>query len=65
MLFGFRKSSLSEVSDDGTVTMASALRAEAQQQASTLRSYDNGHSDILDNPDVVERVNGLLSERFD
>lgn len=65
MLFGFRKSGSSSVSDDGAVTMASALRMEAQQQASTLRGYDDDHSGILHNADAVERVNQLLSERFD
>ena len=65
MLFGFRESCSSSVSDDGTVTMASALRMEAQQQASTLRGYDDDHSGILHNADAVERVNQLLSERFD
>lgn len=65
MLFGCRKSSSSAVSDDGTVALASALRMEAQQQARTLRGYDDGHAGILRDANAIERVNELLSERFD
>lgn len=65
MLFGCRKSSSSAVSDDGTVARASALRMEAQQQARALRGYDDGHAGILRDANAIERVNQLLSERFD
>jgi pimeloyl-ACP methyl ester carboxylesterase len=65
LLFGFRKSDSSSVSDDGTVALSSALRMEAQLQARTQRGYDNGHAGILHNSDAVERVNQLLSDRFD
>lgn len=65
LLFGFRKSGSSAASDDGTVTVASALRIEAQQQARTLRGYDDGHAEILHDANAMKRVNQLLSERFD
>jgi hypothetical protein len=65
MLFGFQKSSSSAVSDDGTVALSSALRMEAQQQVRTLRGYDDGHNTILRDADAIERVNQLLSDRFD
>jgi len=64
LLFGFRKSGVSAVSDDGTVALFSALRMEAQQQARTLRGYDDGHADILHDADAIAWVNHLLSERF-
>ncbi len=64
LLFGFRKSGVSALSDDGTVALVSALRSEAQQQARTLRGYDDGHADILHDADAIAWVNRLLSERF-
>jgi len=45
--------------------VASALRIEAQQQARTLRGYDDGHAEILHDANAMKRVNQLLSERFD
>ena len=64
LLFGFRKRGSSDVSDDGIVSVNSALRIEAQKQARSIRGYDEGHVAILRNPDVAERVNQILAERF-
>jgi pimeloyl-ACP methyl ester carboxylesterase len=64
LLFGFRKAGVSSVSDDGTVALVSALRMEAQRQARTLRGYDDRHTDILHDSDVISWVNRLLAERF-
>jgi pimeloyl-ACP methyl ester carboxylesterase len=65
MLFGFRKNSSSDVSDDGTVAMTSSLRVEAQAQALTQHGYDDDHAGILHNDDAIDRVHWLLSERFE
>ena len=65
LLFGFRMAKSAAVADDGTVSLASQLRPVVQERAVTQRGYDHGHTDILHAPEVVERVNLLLEERFD
>ncbi|MEO6026248.1 MAG: alpha/beta fold hydrolase [Candidatus Binatia bacterium] len=56
MLFGFKGKS-----GDGTVSLASQLRPEAQEEARTLRGYDETHSGILESPAVAEHLNALLA----
>lgn len=55
MLFGFRGDS-----GDGVVPIASQLRAEAQEEALTVRGYDSTHVGILVNPAAAARVSQLL-----
>ena len=56
MLFGFKGKS-----GDGTVSLASQLRPEAQEEARTLRGYDETHTGILDSTAVAEHLNALLA----
>ena len=62
MIFGFRGSGSS--CNDGSVTCASQVRSEAQEQARTIRAWDYGHVEILHSPEAVARVNMLLDGRF-
>jgi pimeloyl-ACP methyl ester carboxylesterase len=64
MIFGFRMAGSSSVANDGTVSVASQARIEAQEQAVTIRAMDYGHVDILHSPEVVARLNYLLDHRF-
>ncbi len=65
MLFGFRMSGRGRLADDGTVSVASQVRPEAQEQAATMRALDQGHVEILRSPEARERLNFLLAQRFD
>lgn len=65
MMIGFRMKASSSTANDGTVSVASEARLEAQEQAASVRAFDVSHVEILSNPEVVGRVNRLLSERFD
>jgi pimeloyl-ACP methyl ester carboxylesterase len=47
---------------DGAVSIASQQRAEAQAQASSNRSFAEGHTSILGSDDVKARVNAILAE---
>jgi hypothetical protein len=64
MIFGFRMAGASSVANDGTVSVASLARIEAQEQAVTIRALDYGHVDILHSPEMVARLNFLLDHRF-
>jgi pimeloyl-ACP methyl ester carboxylesterase len=64
MMFGFRMPGSSPVANDGTVTLASETRPEAQQEAASIRAMDHGHVDILASEAVASRLNLLLDERF-
>jgi pimeloyl-ACP methyl ester carboxylesterase len=57
MLFGFKGGA-----SDGVVAIGSQLRAEAQEEARTLRGYDETHTGILDSAAVAAHVNALLAE---
>jgi pimeloyl-ACP methyl ester carboxylesterase len=61
MLFGFSGGGMSG-SSDGTVSLASQLRAEAQEEALSLRGYDEDHTSILHRPAVTTRLNEILAE---
>jgi pimeloyl-ACP methyl ester carboxylesterase len=65
MLFGFRMRTRSRIANDGTVTVASQTRPEAQAQAKTQRALDAGHVDILASEETLARVTQLLGARFD
>jgi pimeloyl-ACP methyl ester carboxylesterase len=65
LVFGFRMSRRANLASDGTVSVASQMRPEAQAQAASIRGLDRGHVAILDSPEAREWVNGLLARRFD
>jgi pimeloyl-ACP methyl ester carboxylesterase len=65
MLLGFRMRGRGRIAGDGTVSVASQARLEAQAQAATIRALDRGHADILQAPEASERLNLLLAQRFD
>jgi pimeloyl-ACP methyl ester carboxylesterase len=65
MIFGFRMSGSSAIADDGTVSVASQARFEAQEQAQSIRALDYGHVPILHSPEVIKRINWLLEQNFD
>jgi pimeloyl-ACP methyl ester carboxylesterase len=58
MLFGFKGG----CSSDGVVAISSQLRAEAQEEALSLRGFDATHTGILDDPSSVAHLNALLGE---
>jgi pimeloyl-ACP methyl ester carboxylesterase len=64
MLFGYRMPGDSSAANDGSVTVASEARLEAQEQAVTVRALDYGHVPILKSPEALARVNLLLDRRF-
>lgn len=64
MLFGFHMDGLSSTANDGTVTVASETRLQAQEQASTVRALDQTHVGILRSPEAIARIDRLLAERF-
>jgi pimeloyl-ACP methyl ester carboxylesterase len=56
MLFGFHGSS-----GDGVVAISSQLRLEAQEEARSLRGFDETHTGILSNPAALARLNEILA----
>jgi triacylglycerol esterase/lipase EstA (alpha/beta hydrolase family) len=63
LLFSFKKGSNSfGQSSDQVVTVASELRAEAQDEAAGVYGFDATHTGILEDPQVSVRVNKLLDE---
>jgi pimeloyl-ACP methyl ester carboxylesterase len=61
LLFGFRGGG-PDGSGDGIVSVASQLRAEAQEEARSQRGFDEDHASILRSPAVAARVNAILEE---
>ncbi len=47
---------------DGTVTLRSQLYSRAQEEATKVIGYDEGHVDILNNQDVAKKLNQLLAD---
>ena len=63
LLFSYKKGSSSfGESSDQVVTVASELRAEAQDEAAGVYGFDDTHMGILADPQVALRVNKLLDE---
>jgi hypothetical protein len=61
LIFGFRQESiLASESGDGVISLTSQLRAHAQEQARTLRGYDEGHVSILRSEAVIGEINEIL-----
>lgn len=64
LIFGYRNNVLlGTTSGDGTITLASQLRSEAQVQASSQRGFNEDHLSILDAEAVRAYVNRLLQGR--
>lgn len=61
MLFGFHGGG-PDGSGDGVVSLASQLRPEAQEEARTIRGYDEDHTSILRSATVAARLNAILAE---
>ncbi|MDH3266131.1 MAG: alpha/beta hydrolase, partial [Gammaproteobacteria bacterium] len=60
LLFGFRQDGISSQSSDGVIELSSQLRASAQDQALTVRGFDEGHVSILHSDEVINSINSLL-----
>jgi len=45
---------------DGTVSLASELRPEAQEEANRMYGYQKSHMGILNSPETAIMVNQLL-----
>ncbi len=64
LVFGYRNTSrISSRSGDGTIPLESQLRAEAQQQAVSLRGFDEDHTSILANPQLGDHLNAIFEGR--
>lgn len=63
LMFGFHQDSiLGSQSSDGVIKLSSQLRDMAQQQARTVRGYDESHASILRSDAVISNINTLLQE---
>lgn len=60
LLFAYRGGAGS-VAGDGVVALSSQLRAEAQQEARSIRGFDETHTSILDAPAVASRLAEILA----
>lgn len=61
LIFGFRTAGIiSATSGDGTITLASQLRQEAQHQAASQRGFDEDHMSILGSGPVIDYINEWL-----
>ena len=62
LLFGFQRTSIFGAgSSDGVIVLASQLRNAAQEQAFTVRGYDEGHVSILSSDLVISKVYEILN----
>ena len=62
LLFTFRQGGVSlGEANDGAVTVASQLRAEAQQGAVRIEGFNETHMSVLESAAVSERLNALLA----
>jgi pimeloyl-ACP methyl ester carboxylesterase len=61
LVFGFRQDSIfAGESSDGVIKLSSQLRGVAQQQAETIRGYDEGHASILHSDAAIAYLNAIL-----
>ncbi|HEY2774167.1 MAG TPA: alpha/beta fold hydrolase [Candidatus Binatia bacterium] len=58
MIFGYHGGD----SSDGVVALSSQLRLEAQQEARSIRGYDETHTGILESPAVANRLAEILGQ---
>jgi pimeloyl-ACP methyl ester carboxylesterase len=61
MLFGFKGGGRSGASD-GVVRVASQLRPEAQEEALSIRGYDETHAGILESAAAAAHLNEVLAQ---
>ena len=62
LLFGFKgESALTSGNNDGTVSIASQLRPEAQTGSIMVRGFDENHTSILRSKEVSELINEILN----
>ncbi|MDH3613146.1 MAG: hypothetical protein OEU90_10755 [Gammaproteobacteria bacterium] len=62
LVFGFHQDTiLGSESSDGVIKLSSQLRDAAQQQAQTVRGYDESHLGILNSEAVITEIKGILS----
>jgi pimeloyl-ACP methyl ester carboxylesterase len=61
VVFGFRGGGRAG-SSDGVVTLASQLRLEAQEEARSVRGYDETHTSILESAAVAARLAEVLAD---
>jgi pimeloyl-ACP methyl ester carboxylesterase len=65
LLFSYRQSGIfGNASGDGVIELSSQLREEAQDGATTVHGYDEGHVSILGNDEVGKMLNRLLGMDF-
>ena len=63
LIFGFRQDSIfGSKSSDGVIVLSSQLRDAAQEQAQTIRGYDEGHMSILSSEAVAYKLNQILMQ---
>lgn len=63
LIFGYRNTALlGKTSSDGTITLTSQLRMDAQRQAHSVRGYDEDHNSILQSNEVIDYVSSLLTQ---
>ena len=63
LLFGFRQDKfISTASSDGVIELKSQLRGEAQDQAVSIRGYDEGHTSILRSDAAIGNVLSLIEQ---
>jgi pimeloyl-ACP methyl ester carboxylesterase len=61
LVFGFKQDNfLSSGSSDGVIQLSSQLRDAAQEDARTIRGFDEGHLSILQSEDVISNVNSIF-----
>jgi pimeloyl-ACP methyl ester carboxylesterase len=62
LVFTYQRNSLVPgVSGDGEVTVASQLRAEAQEDAARIFGFDENHASVLSSPRVAATLNELFA----
>jgi len=49
--------------NDGTVTLQSQLRPQAQALARQVRGFDAGHASVLASPELISQYNAILREQ--
>ncbi len=66
LLFGFRRNArVPGPSGDGVIVQASSLRLEAQEEALSVRGFDQDHVKILESERVAARLGEIMEARFD
>lgn len=62
LFFGFKggRNRFTNGNDDGTVSLISQLKPEAQEAAVKLYGFDEDHTSILKSPNVSEKINQIL-----